>query len=178
MCQTCHANQHQELFGKFCGCPRQTRRRHNRELETRHGFVRNFLNFSNSVATKLTFSFDFLHEVQNLCPQNGYYRRRSTKCHACHPICTSSALDCSPVNQCDSHRKITQQDTSQVLCLPRTITTEVTKVKCCACKCNSCPEDDAKQVRLSVTQIGIPAIIKRYKTAFFNPDLIFLQSGF
>ena len=59
--------------------------------------MRDFLQLSHFVASKLTFSYEFSYEPLNLLPQNrcfvrGFHQLSShlTKCHACHKICTLS----------------------------------------------------------------------------------------
>jgi len=92
-------------------------------------FVRDFLQFSHFVASKSTFSYPFSHEPQNLRPQNRCFARsfrqfsaHLSKCHARHPICTSS-----PLHEALTMRfaKNTQHDTSKVLQPPRKMTMEV-----------------------------------------------------
>ena len=94
--------------------------------------MRDFLNFSHFVASKLTFSHEFSHEPQNLLPQNRCFVRsfrqfssHLTKRHACHGICTLSPLDAALTNVI---RKNPQHDTSTVLHLPCKMTMEVGKV--------------------------------------------------
>ena len=95
-------------------------------------FVRDFLQFSHFVASKSTFSYEFSHEPQNLRPQNRCFARsfrqfsaHLSKCHARHPICTSS-----PLHEALTMRfaKNTQHDTSKVLQPPRKMMMEVPKV--------------------------------------------------
>ena len=97
-------------------------------------FVRDLLQFSHFVASKLTFSYEFSYEPSNLLPQNrcfvggfGQFSVHLTKCHVCHGICTLSPLDAAlPMR----FVKDTQHDASKVLRLPRKMTMDTSKVLC------------------------------------------------
>ena len=86
-------------------------------------FVRDFLQFWNFVASKLTFSYEFSLEHENLQPQNRCFYL--TKCHACHGICTSSPLHAALTLRFAQSKP---QDTFKVLRLPHKITMMVSKV--------------------------------------------------
>ena len=99
----------------------------NQRIETR-----DFLNFSQFVAPKPTFSYEFSSWAQDLLPQNRCFVRgfcqfssHVTKCHACHGICTLSPLDAALPMRFAKH---TQHDTSKVLRLPHEMTMKVSKV--------------------------------------------------
>ena len=115
-------------------------------------FVRDFLQFSHFVASKLTFSYEFSYEPLNLLPQNRCFVRgfrqfsaHLTKCHVCHGICTLSPLDAAlPM------RFVKTRNTTRLKCCACHAKWRWTRPKCCACheNCNASSENVAKVLRL------------------------------
>ena len=101
------------------------------ELQKKH-FVREFLQFSQVVSQKSTLSYEFSEEAENLphqahvsCEASARFHSHLTKCHACRAICTWSPLRAAmPLR----FGKNTQDDTSEVLRLPRKMKMDTSKV--------------------------------------------------
>ena len=109
------------------------------DFSHRHG------NFHTSQRQNQRFPTGFLMDLlQNRRFVRGFRRfsRHVTKCHACHGIYTLSALRAALTMRFTEN---TQHHTSEVLRLPRKMTSE-----CCACheKCNTSSENVAKVLRL------------------------------
>ena len=124
-----------ETFEKFCSFPLDTgMAEENRSIDTRREpqnehVPRDFLNFSHRVASKQTFSYDFVlqpHTSKSMCVR-GFHQFSShvTRCCACNRICTVSPL-CEALTL--GVTASTLYDTSEMPRLPRKTMMEVANV--------------------------------------------------
>ena len=114
----------------FAASPQKPATRDERDTldhENEH-FARDFLTFHTLQLQNRRFPTSFLtNRPQNRRFVRGFRRFSShvTKCYACHGICILSPLRATLTMRFAEN---TQHDTSKVLCLPREMTLEVSKV--------------------------------------------------
>ena len=165
-CRACHAKRHDNLLGNLrkgevLQLPPKTRRGHRKTRYSRRDtwehqnehFVRDFLQFSNLVASKSTFSYEFSYEPLNLL-----YLKIDVSCEASanfHHISQNATLatEFAPCRhltqpwQCDPQKA---RNATHLKCCGCHAKWRWTRPKCCACheNCNSSCENVAKVLRM------------------------------